>query len=285
MYSTDVVKENAYLSATRSGLESNEIATLQRSLPSRFNLRHLKKNESLKLVLQKKAGKSRVVAYKFTSGSFNYTAYRISDKKFYNLSDTSGKGSLDYPLPATARLSSPFNPARLNPVSGKVSPHNGIDYSMPMNTKIVSVIDGKITRAEYNSTMGYFVEVTGKAGVKTRYLHLNKILVTKGARVTRGGAIALSGNSGRSSGPHLHYELVINNNPVKEVAIKWSAAPDMTPQTVLYRRPVAQFSNFQPKIVSSWLILALFQANFLISGRSRLCPYQLVNSNQVRQGE
>ena len=73
--------------------------------------------------------------------------------------------------------------------------------------------------------------------------------------------------------------------PSKEVAIKWSAAPDMTPQTVLYRRPVAQFSNFQPKIVSSWLILALFQANFLISGRSRLCPYQLVNSNQVRQGE
>lgn len=71
----------------------------------------------------------------------------------------------------------------------------------------------------------------------------------------------------------------------REVAIKWSAAPDMTPQTVLYRRPVAQFSNFQPKIVSSWLILALFQANFLISGRSRLCPYQLVNSNQVRQGE
>nr|VXZ92963.1 putative peptidase [Klebsiella pneumoniae] len=62
-----------------------------------------------------------------------------------------------------------------------MSPHNGIDYSMPMNTKIVSVIDGKITRAEYNSTMGYFVEVTGKAGVKTRYLHLNKILVTKGA--------------------------------------------------------------------------------------------------------
>ena len=50
-----------------------------------------------------------------------------------------------------------------------------------MNTKIVSVIDGKITWAEYNSTMGYFVEVTGKAGVKTRYLHLNKILVTKGA--------------------------------------------------------------------------------------------------------
>lgn len=82
-----------------------------------------------------------------------------------------------------------------------------------------------------------------------------------------------------------NYEKIDPSDFPKEVAIKWSAAPDMTPQTVLYRRPVAQFSNFQPKIVSSWLILALFQANFLISGRSRLCPYQLVNSNQVRQGE
>ncbi|WP_423766989.1 M23 family metallopeptidase [Enterobacter asburiae] len=60
-----------------------------------------------------------------------------------------------------------------------------------MNTKIVSVIDGKITLGP-NTTVPWdiLVEVTGKAGVKTRYLHLNKILVTKGARVTRGGAIA-----------------------------------------------------------------------------------------------
>jgi hypothetical protein len=83
-------------------------------------------------------------------------------------------------------------------------------------------------------------------------------------------------------GYEIHY---MEMQDLREAAIKWFAAPNMTPQTVLYRRPVAQFSNFQPKIVSSWLILALFQANFLISGRSRLCPYQLVNSNQVRQGE
>jgi hypothetical protein len=71
----------------------------------------------------------------------------------------------------------------------------------------------------------------------------------------------------------------------KEVAIKWSAAPDMTPQTVLYRRPVAQFFQFSAQNRLFVADFGLFQANFLISGRSRLCPYQLVNSNQVRQGE
>jgi len=225
MYS-DVVKDNFYLTATRSGLETNGIATFQRSLPSQFDLRHLKKNESLRILLERKLGKSRIMAYKFKSGKFNYTAYRISDKQFYHLADKGNKVDLIYPLPVTARLSSPFNPSRVNPVSGKISPHNGIDYSMPMNTKVVSVINGKITRAEYNNTMGYFVEVTGNAGIKTRYLHLNKILIKNGAQVSRGTAIALSGNSGRSSGPHLHYELVVNNTPVNSLAFRASAPTD-----------------------------------------------------------
>jgi hypothetical protein len=101
-------------------------------------------------------------------------------------------------------------------------------------------------------------------------------------RVEKFSSFSMASESGTSAFGCLNE---VEPKHVKEAAIKWSAAPDMTPQTVLYRRPVAQFSNFQPKIVSSWLILALFQANFLISGRSRLCPYQLVNSNQVRQGE
>ncbi|HBX8157291.1 TPA: peptidase M23 [Klebsiella pneumoniae] len=174
----------------------------------------------MRLVVGKKSGKSRVVAYTLSAGKKKIVAYRVSDNNFYLLSDSAQLASLTYPKPSSARISSSFSPARVNPVSGKTSPHNGIDYSMPMNTKIISVISGTVTKAEYNKTMGYYVEVTGNAGVKTRYLHLNKILVIKDQRVRQGSSIALSGNSGRSSGPHLHYELLMNDKPIDSLAFQ-----------------------------------------------------------------
>ncbi|MEP8695670.1 hypothetical protein ABKW14_16680, partial [Enterobacter roggenkampii] len=78
--------------------------------------------------------------------------------------------------------------------------------------------------------------------INTAYANSNQVGIAPVARTTLKESILFA----------------IDRDPsIREVAIKWSAAPDMTPQTVLYRRPVAQFSNFQPKIVSSWLILAL----------------------------
>lgn len=103
---------------------------------------------------------------------------------------------------------------------------------MPMNTKIVSVISGTVTKAEYNKTMGYYVEVAGNAGVKTRYLHLNKILVKKEQRVNQGSSIALSGNSGSSSGPHLHYELLMNDKPIDSLAFQAQLGPGKLEQHV-----------------------------------------------------
>ncbi|CNI72568.1 putative peptidase [Yersinia frederiksenii] len=220
MYSTDVIKDDFYIPAPRSGLGSGEIAALKKSIPDAINLRKLKINEALRLVVEKRSGKSRVVAYKLSSGKKEYIAYRISDTDFYKLGRDPQLTNLAYPKPPSARLSSSFNPARVNPVSGKISPHNGIDYSMPMNTAVISVISGTVMKAEYSNSMGYYVEVAGKAGVKTRYLHLNKILVMKGQRVSSGSTIALSGNSGRSSGPHLHYELLVKDSPVDSLAFQ-----------------------------------------------------------------
>ncbi|HHH0688020.1 TPA: peptidoglycan DD-metalloendopeptidase family protein [Yersinia enterocolitica] len=218
MYSADVVKNEFYTTATRSGLEASEVAVLKKSIPGAVDLRKLKKNETMRLVVGKKSGKSRVVAYTLSTGKKKFVGYRVSDNNFYLLSDSAQFASLTYPKPPSARISSSFSPARVNPVSGKTSPHNGIDYSMPMNTKIVSVTSGTVTKAEYNKTMGYYVEVTGNTGVKTRYLHLNKILVKKDQHVGQGSSIALSGNSGRSSGPHLHYELLMNDKPIDSLA-------------------------------------------------------------------
>lgn len=157
-------------------------------------------------------GKLCVVVYKFMFGLFNYMVYCILDKKFYNFFDIFGKGSFDYLLLVIVRFSLFFNFVRFNLVLGKVSFYNGIDYFMFMNMKIVSVIDGKIIWVEYNSIMGYFVEVMGKVGVKICYFYFNKIFVIKGVRVIWGDVIVLFGNSGCLFGFYLYYELVINNN-------------------------------------------------------------------------
>lgn len=84
--------------------------------------------------------------------------------------------------------------------------------------KTVSVIGGKVTRAEHNSTVGHLIKMSGRDSVKTRYLHLSKIPVKKGTPVPRGTVIALSGNNGRLSDPRLHYELVTDNNLVNLLA-------------------------------------------------------------------
>ncbi|EKS6730699.1 peptidoglycan DD-metalloendopeptidase family protein [Enterobacter ludwigii] len=243
MYSTDIVKDNIYLSATHNRLELKEIAILQRSVPPLVDLRRLKKSESLKVLLEKKPEKTRIVAYKYSSGRNSYIGYRISDSQFYSINNMEDIPNLVYPVPPTAKMSSPFNLSRLNPVSGRVSPHKGIDYSMPLNTQVVSVLNGRVSKAEYNNTMGYFVEVISNTRIKTRYLHLNKILVKAGDQVSRGKKIALSGNSGRSSGPHLHYELLVNNRPVNSLFFRTekSGSTSLDKHVLMHARAYEQY--------------------------------------------
>ena len=95
-----------------------------------------------------------------------------------------------------------------------MSPHNGVDFATPIGTPVLSTGDGIVTRVRNHPFAGIYVEIEHSTTFKTRYLHLNRALVKPGQRVTRGQRIALSGNTGRSTGPHLHFELHVNNRPV-----------------------------------------------------------------------
>lgn len=92
--------------------------------------------------------------------------------------------------------------------------HAGTDFAAPIGTPIYATADGVVTSAGWASGYGRLIKVQHEFGIETRYAHLNAIRVEVGQRVSRGQRIGDMGNSGRSTGPHLHYEVRVGGEPV-----------------------------------------------------------------------
>jgi len=115
------------------------------------------------------------------------------------------------------RLSSGFG-GRNAPVAGASTYHRGVDWATPIGTSIYASSGGTVARAGWGSGYGYVVYINHPDGRQTRYAHLSRIYVNVGDYVSQGQVIAASGNTGRSSGPHLHFEILINGvqvNPLE----------------------------------------------------------------------
>lgn len=115
------------------------------------------------------------------------------------------------------RMSSGFG-GRKAPTKGASTNHKGIDWAVAKGTAVYASSGGKVTKAGWGSGYGYVVYIQHPDGKETRYGHLSKVLVSPGQTVKQGDKIALSGNSGVSTGPHLHFEIRINGtavNPLK----------------------------------------------------------------------
>lgn len=115
--------------------------------------------------------------------------------------------------PTTGWVSSHFG-ARTSPFTGRNSFHKGYDIANHAGTPIVAPADGVVTYAGSRGTMGIMISIDHGHGMVTRYGHLSKTLKKRGEKVKRGDKIALMGNTGRSTGPHLHYEVRLNGMPV-----------------------------------------------------------------------
>ncbi|MCR5404263.1 MAG: M23 family metallopeptidase [Butyrivibrio sp.] len=111
------------------------------------------------------------------------------------------------------RLSSGFG-RRSAPKKGASTYHKGVDWATPVGTSVVASSSGVVTRAGWGSGYGYCVYIKHSDGKETRYGHLSKVLVSVGQSVSQGQRIALSGNTGVSTGPHLHFEILINGSQV-----------------------------------------------------------------------
>ena len=103
---------------------------------------------------------------------------------------------------------------RADPFNGHQSQHDGVDIASNMGSPILAVGDGVVSHSGDKAGYGLLVEITHESGLTTRYAHTRAILVRVGDRVQKGQAIAQIGTSGRSTGPHLHFEVVRNGTPV-----------------------------------------------------------------------
>jgi murein DD-endopeptidase MepM/ murein hydrolase activator NlpD len=115
--------------------------------------------------------------------------------------------------PARGWVSSKFG-YRISPFTNEKEFHNGLDVSAKTGSPIIAPADGIISGIEKTYGYGNLLTVNHGYGLKTRYGHLSQILVKKGQTVKRGDTIAYMGNTGRSTGPHLHYELFLEGVPV-----------------------------------------------------------------------
>lgn len=103
---------------------------------------------------------------------------------------------------------------RKSPFTGKKEFHEGLDISARKGTPVIAPADGFVSFVGNSNSFGNYITINHGYGYKTRYGHLSKILVTKGQAVKRGENIGLIGSTGRSTGPHLHYEVHRNDVPV-----------------------------------------------------------------------
>ncbi|MCC3703564.1 murein DD-endopeptidase MepM [Rouxiella badensis] len=213
-------------SAKEAGLSNAEIGAVVKALQWQMDFKKLRKGDQFSVLMSRemldgKSQQSELAGVHMRSGGKDYYAIRAEDGKFYDRSGSGlARGFLRFPTLRQYRVSSNFNPRRLNPVTGRIAPHRGVDFAVPIGTPVLAVGDGEVIVAKNGGAAGNYVALRQGRQYMTRYMHLSRVLVKPGQKVKRGQRIGLSGNTGRSTGPHLHFEVWINNVAVNPLTAK-----------------------------------------------------------------
>ena len=167
-----------------------------------------------KFLGEEKIAGGNILAAEFTNQGISYKAVRYLDRdgktnyytpEGFDMKKTFLRAQLDF-----TRISSNFNLRRMHPIHKKIIAHRGVDYVAPRGTPIFAVGDGKIIASNYSKANGNYIFIKHGNGITTKYLHLQKRKVKKGMKVLQTQVIGTLGSTGYSTGPHLHYEFLVN---------------------------------------------------------------------------
>jgi murein DD-endopeptidase len=126
---------------------------------------------------------------------------------------------LAWPVPPDTRITSPFG-WRWHPILGRSQYHTGVDLAVPVGSPVRAAADGVVRRASEDAVNGRVVIIDHGHGVSTALCHNSQLLVSTGQRITQGQVVAFSGSTGRSTGPHVHFQVELSGTPVDPLALK-----------------------------------------------------------------
>lgn len=210
-------------SAYKAGLTTNQIANITRTLKDKVNFaRELRAGDSFNVLVKEQytddhlTGKTEIQGISIQLRNREVAAFLAPDGLFYDREGNSLEQAFDrYPVDRKfRRITSSFNPTRRHPVTGRISPHNGTDFATPVGSPIYSTGDGRVVALRDHPYAGKYLVIEHNSVYTTRYLHLSRFLVKKGQQIKRGQKIALSGATGRITGPHLHFEVLVRGRAV-----------------------------------------------------------------------
>ena len=265
VYKEGKITQSLYKSAIKLEIKPNVIVDFARIYGFQVDFqRDIRKNDTFQIMYEIFEDDNGKI---FNTGNIIFADLRLSGQKnslyyfqkkgsegHYNISGKSAKKSLMKTPINGARLSSNFG-MRKHPIDGYNKMHKGTDFAAPTGTPIMASGDGKIVRAKWCGGGGNCIKIKHNSTYSTVYAHLSKFArgIKPGVRVKQGQIIGFVGSTGKSTGPHLHYEVIENGKKINSQTLKLPSGKILKGK----ERKIFEIERIKIDVMKSELILGL----------------------------
>ena len=229
---SEPVEQGLYATALRHGATDREIGALADAFAYDVDFqRDVRPGDHFELVFERfyddqgntvRTGDMLFISLESRQGPrafYSFLAPGDSQPTWYDAEGNSARRFLMKTPVNGARLSSGFG-LRMHPVLGYTAMHRGVDFAAPIGAPILAAGDGVVERAGPFSTYGNYVKLRHANGYETAYAHMSRVAVREGARVRQGQVIGYVGETGRATGPHLHYEVLKSGSQINPMSLR-----------------------------------------------------------------